>query len=38
VDDFDQRDMFCMYLSPGNLQSKKVCKVSVNFVGVHLVF
>ncbi|RDX77017.1 Inter alpha-trypsin inhibitor, heavy chain 4, partial [Mucuna pruriens] len=27
VDDFDQRDMFCMYLSPGNLQSRKVGKI-----------
>lgn len=29
VDDDDQREMFCMYLSPGNLQSKKVSKVSI---------
>jgi hypothetical protein len=28
VDDVDQREMFCMYLSSGNLQNTKVCKVS----------
>lgn len=28
LDDDDQRELFCMYLSPGNIQSKKVGKVS----------
>ncbi|KAK7354585.1 hypothetical protein VNO80_20050 [Phaseolus coccineus] len=32
VDDFDQRDMFCMYLSPGNLQSKKIFRKDIIFV------
>ncbi|XP_027901760.1 uncharacterized protein LOC114162163 isoform X2 [Vigna unguiculata] len=27
VDDFDQRDMFCMYIHPGNLQSKKAIEM-----------
>ncbi|XP_027338364.1 von Willebrand factor A domain-containing protein DDB_G0286969-like [Abrus precatorius] len=32
VDDFDQRDMFSMYLSPGNLQSRKVFRKDIIFV------
>ncbi|KAE9608173.1 putative von Willebrand factor, type A [Lupinus albus] len=32
VDDFDQREMFCMYLSPGNLQSRKVFRKDIIFV------
>ncbi|TKY72884.1 Inter-alpha-trypsin inhibitor heavy chain H1 [Spatholobus suberectus] len=32
VDDFDQRGMFCMYLSPGNLQSRKIFRKDVVFV------
>ncbi|XP_058757521.1 uncharacterized protein LOC131630796 isoform X2 [Vicia villosa] len=32
VDDDDQRDMFCMYLSPGNLQGKKVFRKDIVFV------
>ncbi|CAL0320252.1 unnamed protein product [Lupinus luteus] len=31
-DDFDQREMFCMYLSPGNLQSRKVFRKDIIFV------
>ena len=27
-----------MYLSPGNLQSRKVGMISVNFVGVHFIY
>jgi hypothetical protein len=23
--DFDQREMFCFYVFPGNIQSRKVC-------------
>lgn len=32
VDDFDQREMFCMYLSPGSLQSRKIFRKDVVFV------
>ncbi|XP_061362509.1 uncharacterized protein LOC133306238 [Gastrolobium bilobum] len=32
VDDFDQREMFCMYLSPGNLQSRKLFRKDIIFV------
>ncbi|KAK7411845.1 hypothetical protein VNO78_03288 [Psophocarpus tetragonolobus] len=32
VDDSDQREMFCMYLSPGNLQSSKIFRKDVVFV------
>ncbi|XP_057429723.1 uncharacterized protein LOC130722881 isoform X2 [Lotus japonicus] len=32
VDDFDQREMFCMYLSPGNLRSRKVFRRDIVFV------
>ncbi|KAL2327289.1 hypothetical protein Fmac_020716 [Flemingia macrophylla] len=32
VDDFDQREMFCMYLSPGNLQGRKVFRKEILFV------
>ncbi|QCE13585.1 uncharacterized protein DEO72_LG11g579 [Vigna unguiculata] len=32
VDDFDQRDMFCMYIHPGNLQSKKIFRKDIVFV------
>lgn len=31
VHDFDQREMFYMYLSPGDIQSKKVCAPTANF-------
>lgn len=36
--DLDQREMFYMYLSPGDIQSEKVCTITSNFVGVLLVF
>ena len=32
VDDDDQREMFCMHLSPGNLQSRKVFRKDIVFV------
>lgn len=32
VEDFDQRELFCMYLSPGNLQSRKVFRKEIIFV------
>ncbi|KAH1232304.1 Inter-alpha-trypsin inhibitor heavy chain H1 [Glycine max] len=32
VDDFDQREMFCMYLSPGNLQGRKIFRKDIVFV------
>ncbi|KAK7304010.1 hypothetical protein RJT34_14991 [Clitoria ternatea] len=32
VDDFDQREMFCMYLSPGNIQNRKVFRKDIIFV------
>ncbi|KAF7837543.1 inter alpha-trypsin inhibitor, heavy chain 4-like isoform X1 [Senna tora] len=32
VHDFDQRDMFCMYLFPGNIQSSKVFRKDIVFV------
>ena len=38
VHDFDQREMFYMYLSTGDIQSDKVCTITVNFVGVHAMF
>lgn len=38
MQDFDEREMFYMYLSPGDIQSHKVCTITVNFVGVHAMF
>ncbi|KAK7281314.1 hypothetical protein RIF29_09182 [Crotalaria pallida] len=32
ANDFDQREMFCMYLSPGNLRSRKVFRKDIIFV------
>ncbi|XP_027329902.1 inter-alpha-trypsin inhibitor heavy chain H3 isoform X1 [Abrus precatorius] len=32
VHDFDQREMFCMYLSPGDIQSEKVFKKDIIFI------
>nr|KYP62199.1 Inter-alpha-trypsin inhibitor heavy chain H1 [Cajanus cajan] len=32
LDDFDQREMFCMYLSPGNRQSRKIFRKDIVFV------
>ncbi|KAG4990764.1 hypothetical protein JHK87_024221 [Glycine soja] len=32
VDDFDQREMFCMYLSPGNLQGRKIFRKDIVFM------
>lgn len=32
LDDDDQRELFCMYLSPGNIQSKKVFRKDIVFV------
>lgn len=34
--DFDQREMFYMYLSPGDVQNKKVCTITVNLVCVRI--
>lgn len=36
--DLDQREMFYMYLSPGDIQCEKVCTITSNFVGVLPVF
>jgi len=36
--DLDQREMFYMYLSPGDIHSEKVCSKTLNFVGVLPVF
>ncbi|KAJ0988484.1 hypothetical protein J5N97_006840 [Dioscorea zingiberensis] len=32
IHDFDQREMFCLYLFPGNLQNRKVFKKEVIFI------
>jgi len=31
VHDFDQREMFYLYLSPGDIRKKKVFTLTVNF-------
>ena len=36
--DFDQREMFYIYLSTGDVDRKKVCVISAIFVGVHVIF